>query len=92
MNNCQANYIERRVRKYRINGQERAIPPKSENDRRHIVAAVFSECDIIVSWNFHHMVNVKTIDGVRIVCVANNIKPIDIYAPSVLLERSYTDE
>ena len=68
------------------------LPAKSENDRRHIAAAVFCECDIIVSWNFRHMVNVKTIDGVRIVCVANNIKPIDIYAPSVLLEWSDSDE
>ena len=64
------------------------LPPKSENDRRHIAAAIFNECDIIVSWNFSHMVNIKTIDGVRVICVANNVKPIDIYTPSVLLERS----
>ena len=67
------------------------LPPKSENDRRHIAAAIFSECDIIVSWNFHHMVNVKTIDGVRMICVANNSKPIDIYTPAVLLERSVSN-
>lgn len=68
------------------------LPPKSENDRRHIAAAIMSECNIIVSWNFNHMVNVKTIDGVRVVCVANNIRPVDIYTPSVLLERSVSDE
>jgi len=64
------------------------LPPKSENDRRHIAAAILSECNIIVSWNFNHMVNVKTIDGIRVVCVANNISPVDIYTPTVLLERS----
>jgi predicted nucleic acid-binding protein len=68
------------------------LPPKSENDRRHIAAAIFSGCNIIVSWNFNHMVNVKTIDGVRMVCLANNAAPVDIYSPTVLLERSVTDD
>ena len=68
------------------------LPPKSENDRRHIAAAIFGGCNIIVSWNFQHMVNVQTIDGVRIVCLANNTAPIDIYSPAVLLERGVSDE
>jgi predicted nucleic acid-binding protein len=68
------------------------LPPRSENDRLHIAAALYRACDIIVSWNFKHMVNVKTIDGVRIVCAANNLKPIDIYSPAVLLERRTSDE
>ena len=65
------------------------LPQKSENDRRHIAAAVISGCNAIVSWNFRHMVNVKTIDGVRIVCVMNNLPSVDIYSPTMLLERSY---
>ncbi len=64
------------------------LPPKSENDRLHMAAAVFSECAILVSWNFRHMVNVRTIDGARVVCVANDVRPIDIYTPAVLLEGS----
>jgi predicted nucleic acid-binding protein len=68
------------------------LPPKAINDRRHIAAPIFSGCNIIVSWNFEHMVNVKTIDGVRMVCYANNTAPVDIYSPSVLLERSVYDE
>ena len=68
------------------------LPPKSENDRRHIAAAVISGCNAIVSWNFRHMVNVKTIDGVRIVCVMNNLPSVDIYSPTMLLERSEQDE
>jgi hypothetical protein len=39
-----------------------------------------------------HLVNVKTIDGVRIVCLANNVGPLDIYTPAVLLERGVSDE
>jgi predicted nucleic acid-binding protein len=67
------------------------LPPKSENDRRHIAAAVYNGCNAILSWNFNHMVNVNTIDGVRMVCLANNLPLIDIYAPYVLLERSVSD-
>jgi predicted nucleic acid-binding protein len=68
------------------------IPAKKVFDRLHIAAAVYSGCNIIVSWNFDHMVNVKTIDGVRIICLANNIAPVDIYSADVLLERSVSDE
>ena len=65
------------------------IPPKSENDRRHIAAALYSGCNIIVSWNFNHFVTQKTIDGVRQICFSNHISPIvDIYSPTILLERS----
>ena len=67
------------------------LPLRSDNDRLHIAAAIHRECNIIVSWNFKHMVNVKTIDGVRVVCVANNVSPIDIYTPAVLLERSVSE-
>jgi len=68
------------------------LPPKSEDDRRHIAAAIFGGCNIIVSWNFKHMVNVQTIDGVRIICLANNVAPLDIYPPAILLERSAPNE
>jgi predicted nucleic acid-binding protein len=68
------------------------LPLRSGNDRLHIAAAIYRECNIIVSWNFRHMVNVKTIDEVRVVCVANNLSPIDIYTPAVLLERRLPNE
>ena len=65
------------------------IPRKSENDRRHIAAAIYSGCNIILSWNFNHFVTEKTIDGVRRICLDNFISPVvDIYHPTVLLGRS----
>ena len=33
------------------------LKEKSINDCRHIAAALLSGCDIIVSWNFKHIVN-----------------------------------
>ena len=68
------------------------IPPKSENDRRHIAAALYSGCNIILSWNFQHFVTEKTIDGVRQICLENYISPVvDIYPPTILLGRSGQD-
>jgi len=68
------------------------FPAKKVFDHLHIASAIYSGCNIIVSWNFEHMVNIKTIDGVRIICLANNIAPLDIYTPPVLLERSDPNE
>jgi len=67
------------------------LPPKSVNDRLHIAAAMYTGCNIIVSWNFNHMVNATTIDGVRVVAALNNLSPVDIFSPTMLLERSDLD-
>ena len=64
------------------------LTKKSYDDCIHIASAVISECDLIVSWNFKHMVNIKTINGVRAINLLNGYKPIDIYTPSMLIERS----
>ena len=57
------------------------------DDCIHIGLAVVYECDIIVSWNFRHMVNVKTINGVRGINALNGYRMIDIYTPTVLLKE-----
>lgn len=38
---------------------------KSYDGYRHIAAAIFVECDFIISWNFKHIVKVKTIQGIK---------------------------
>lgn len=68
------------------------LPPKSANDRLHIAAAMFIGCHIIASWNFKHLVNIRTIDGVRVIAALNNLNPVDICSPTMLLERSDSDE
>ena len=64
----------------------RILPPKSYDDCQHIAAAVEAGCDCIVSWNFKHIVNIKTIRGVRAITNLKGYKPIEILNPSVLLE------
>jgi len=61
----------------------------SENslaDCLHIAFAVVCNCDIIVSWNFKHLVNVKTINKVKVVNAINHYKEISIVPPTMLLE------
>jgi predicted nucleic acid-binding protein len=58
---------------------------KNLNDCRHIAAAIISGCDIIVSWNFKHMVNYKTIMGVKAVTALEGYDDLLIYAPSSLI-------
>lgn len=62
------------------------LSPKSFDDCQHIATAVVHGCDCIISWNFKHIVNIKTIRGVRSITNLQGYKPIEIWSPSVLLE------
>lgn len=67
--------------------KEGILNPKSFDDCLHIASAIISDCNIIISWNFKHMVNVDTINGVRKITFAKRYNNIDIYAPYVLLSE-----
>lgn len=62
------------------------LTQKSFDDCQHIGVAVVNDCDCIISWNFKHIVNVRTIRGVRAITNLEGYKPIEIWSPSVLLE------
>ena len=62
------------------------LRPKSFDDCQHIAAAVVNACDCIISWNFKHIVNIKTIRGVRAITNLQGYRAIEIWSPSVLLE------
>lgn len=64
---------------------------KSYDDCRHIAAAILAGCDFIISWNFKHIVNVKTIRGIKAVTTYEGYKDLMIYPPSALLEEEDED-
>jgi len=64
---------------------------KSYDDCRHIAAAILAECDFIISWNFKHIVNVKTIRGIKAITTYEGYKDLMIYPPSALLEEEDED-
>ena len=58
---------------------------KSYIDCQHIAAAITSGCDVIVSWNFGHIVNLKTISGVKAVTALEGYADVLICTPSTIL-------
>ena len=59
---------------------------KSFDDCQHIAYACVYNCDIIVSWNFRHIVNHRTIAGVKSVNALAGYKEMLIYSPTMLIE------
>jgi predicted nucleic acid-binding protein len=64
---------------------------KSFDDCRHIAAAITSGCDMIVSWNFRHIVNIKTINGVKAVTALEGYGDLLIFTPSILIGGDQDD-
>jgi len=60
---------------------------KSRDDCLHIAYAVIYNCDIIISWNFKHLVNFKTINKVKVVNAIHFYKEISIISPTMLIEE-----
>ena len=67
------------------------LTDKSHDDCLHIAVAVLEACNYIVSWNFKHLVNVKTINGVRAITNLKGFSPIDIITPEMLLQGDEDD-
>lgn len=65
---------------------------KSFDDCRHIAAALLSGCDLIVSWNFKHIVNTKTIKGTKVIATMEGFKDAIICSPTMLIEGGLEDE
>ena len=58
---------------------------KCFDDCQHIAAAITSKCDVIVSWNFKHIVNHKTMMGVKAITALEGYNEVLIYTPSILI-------
>ena len=55
------------------------IPKRFENDAIIISSATVNDADILLSWNFQHIVRMKTKKGVSAVNQLNGYKQIEIY-------------
>ena len=58
---------------------------KSRDDCRHIAVASVVNCQYIVSWNFKHFVNIKTITKVQAVNKLLGYPEVNILPPSMLI-------
>lgn len=65
--------------------KEGVVGKTSRNDCFHIALATINNADILVSWNFKHIVNVMRIRGYNAVNLLNGYKSIDIRSPKELI-------
>ncbi len=61
------------------------VTEKSLGDALHVAIAAVSGCDLIVSWNFRHIVHFDKISKYNAVNVLNGYGPIGIYSPSEVI-------
>ena len=63
-----------------------AIPKKYEEDALHIAIGVNNNMDYLLSWNFKHIVKLKTKNIIRFINTLAKIAQIEIITPVELLE------
>jgi predicted nucleic acid-binding protein len=68
--------------------QEQILPQRYRNDALHIACATISQCDVLASWNFKHIVKLKTILGVNGINQMLGYSEIKILTPQSLLEEN----
>ncbi|GHT49597.1 hypothetical protein AGMMS49982_03380 [Bacteroidia bacterium] len=69
---------------------EDVVGQTSRDDCIHIATATVHKIDILVSWNFKHIVNVQRIRGYNAVNIKNGYTTLEIHSPKEL--RNYEDK
>ncbi len=70
--------------------QEKVVGETSFDDCVHIALATINKADILVSWNFKHIVNVYRIRGYNSVNLRLGYAPLEIRSPKDIID--YEDE
>lgn len=62
------------------------VGPASKRDAEHIAAATIADVDLIVSWNFKHIVHYEKISGYQGVNMLEGYNAIRIYSPLEVID------
>jgi hypothetical protein len=65
---------------------ENVVGKTSFDDCVHIATATICKADILVSWNFKHIVNVYRIRGYNSINIRSNYQALEIRSPKEILE------
>jgi predicted nucleic acid-binding protein len=65
---------------------EKVVGQTSFDDCIHIATATIYKTDILVSWNFKHIVNVYRIRGYNSINIRSNYQSLEIRSPKEILE------
>ncbi|HAQ18544.1 MAG TPA: PIN domain protein [Prolixibacteraceae bacterium] len=66
--------------------RENVVDQSSYDDCLHIAIATISRLDLLVSWNFKHIVNIKRIRGYNGINIKNGYPSIEIRSPKDLID------
>jgi predicted nucleic acid-binding protein len=66
--------------------RENVVGQTSYDDCLHIAIATVSRLDLLVSWNFKHIVNIKRIRGYNGINIKNGYPTIEIRSPKDLID------
>lgn len=61
--------------------QSGIVTAKYSNDALHVALATVSDCDVIVSWNFKHIVHFEKIPLYNAVNILQGYQQISIFSP-----------
>jgi len=64
---------------------ENVVGKTSRTDCMHIAVATISNVDILVSWNFKHIVNINRIRGYNGINMLNGYPSVEIRSPLEIL-------
>jgi len=65
---------------------EKVVGETSRADCRHIALATLNTADVLVSWNFQHIVNLKRIRGYNSVNLREGLHTLEIRSPKELMD------
>lgn len=65
---------------------EKVVGKTSFDDCVHIATATIYKADILVSWNFKHIVNVYRIRGYNSINIRSNYQSLEIRSPKEIIE------
>ncbi len=65
---------------------EKVVGETSRADCRHIALATINKADVLVSWNFKHIVNLKRIRGYNSINLREGLHTLEIRSPKELME------
>lgn len=67
--------------------KEKVVGKSSIEDCRHIAIATICKADVLVSWNFKHIVNLNKIRGYNSVNLKNGYSILEIRSPKELIKN-----
>ena len=65
---------------------EKVVGQTSFSDCLHIALATINQADLLISWNFKHIVNIQRIRGYNSINIKNGYKQLEIRSPRDLMD------